>query len=228
MTVATKKLSQLHSDERGAMMLMSIFMAMIMVAMLYYVAAVGESVAFRERIQDGATSDADGRFVLHGTGDRITVWHPDRSATTVPVSRARRASSTAVVMHHRGRERTNSNLHEDDGGLGLPYRVIATAAGDLGAPAAKKYDIEVWLPSEGRYRELTSCSNYTDYSARRMGTRVRAESGNELVHTLNGTAAAIGRTLLNLFEHGQRSDGRFVVPEVLVPICGFESVPVPG
>jgi seryl-tRNA synthetase len=110
------------------------------------------------------------------------------------------------------------------GGLGLPYRVVNIAAGDLGAPAAKKYDIEVWLPSEGRYRELTSCSNYTDFSARRLGTRFRAERGTELVHTLNGTACAVGRALLNLFEHYQRPDGGFAVPDALVPLCGFDQV----
>jgi seryl-tRNA synthetase len=108
--------------------------------------------------------------------------------------------------------------------LGLPYRVIAVAAGDLGAPAAKKYDIEAWLPSEGRYREVTSCSNYTDYSARRLGTRVKGDKGSELVHTLNGTACAVGRTLLFLFEHGQQPDGSLVVPEALRPFCGFESI----
>ena len=81
------------------------------------------------------------------------------------------------------------------GALGLPYRVVNIAAGDLGAAATKKYDLEVWLPSEGRYRELTSCSNYRDFSARRLGTRVRGEHGNQLVHTLNGTACAVGRTL---------------------------------
>ncbi len=74
------------------------------------------------------------------------------------------------------------------GGLGLPYRVVNIAAGDLGPAAAKKFDIEAWLPSEGAYREITSCSNYTDYSARRLGTRVKGERGSELVHTLNGTA----------------------------------------
>ncbi len=109
-------------------------------------------------------------------------------------------------------------------GLGLPYRVVNIATGDLGAPAAKKYDIEVWLPSEGRYRELTSCSNYTDYSARRLGTRVRNEKGTELVHTLNGTACAVGRTLVNLLEHYQRPDGSLAVPEVLIPWCGFDRV----
>ena len=110
------------------------------------------------------------------------------------------------------------------GGLGLPYRVIAVAAGDLGAPAAKKYDIEVWLPSEGRYRELTSCSNYTDYSARRLGARMKGERGTSLLHTLNGTACAIGRTLLFLFEHYQDSGGALAVPDVLRPLTGFERV----
>lgn len=109
--------------------------------------------------------------------------------------------------------------------LGLPYRVINVAAGDLGNPAAKKYDCEVWLPSEGAYRELTSCSNYTDYSARRLGTRAKGESGSDFVHTLNGTACAVGRTLLFLMEHYQEADGSFTVPDVLRPFCGFDSVP---
>jgi seryl-tRNA synthetase len=109
-------------------------------------------------------------------------------------------------------------------GLGLPYRVVSCATGELGAAAAKKYDIEVWLPSEGRYRELTSCSNYLDYSARRLGTRVRAEGGTRPLHTLNGTACAVGRTLVFLFEHCQRPDGSFAVPEALVPLCGFDRV----
>ncbi|MGH8991889.1 MAG: serine--tRNA ligase, partial [Acidimicrobiia bacterium] len=115
-------------------------------------------------------------------------------------------------------------------GLGLPYRVIAVAAGDLGAPAAKKYDLEVWLPSEGRYRELTSCSNYTDYSARRLSTRMRPAGGGttRLVHTLNGTACAVGRTLLFLFEHYQDEGGALAVPDVLRPFTGFDRVPPPG
>ena len=104
--------------------------------------------------------------------------------------------------------------------LGLPYRIVNIAAGDLGPAAAKKYDLEAWLPSEGRYRELTSCSNYLDYSARRLGTRVRDESGTRLVHTLNGTACAVSRTLVFLFEHYQQENGSFVVPEVLQPFLG--------
>jgi seryl-tRNA synthetase len=106
------------------------------------------------------------------------------------------------------------------GGLGLPYRVITVAAGDLGAAAAKKYDIEAWLPSEQRYREVTSCSNYTDYSARRMGTRAKAGGGSSFVHTLNGTGCAIGRTLLHIFENHQQPDGTIAVPEPLRPHLG--------
>jgi len=108
--------------------------------------------------------------------------------------------------------------------LQLPYRVINVAAGDLGNAAAKKYDCEVWLPSEGAYRELTSCSNYTDYSARRLGTRAKGEGGSDYVHTLNGTACAVGRMLLFLMEHYQQADGSFAVPDVLTPLCGFTSV----
>ena len=110
------------------------------------------------------------------------------------------------------------------GGLGLPYRVVNIAAGDLGPAAAKKYDVEVWLPSEGAYRELTSCSNYLDFSARRLSTRVKTESGNQLLHTLNGTACAVGRTLLFLFEHYQDADGGFAVPDVLRPFTGFDRI----
>src|SRR5689334_11353576 len=108
--------------------------------------------------------------------------------------------------------------------LGLPYRVVNVAAGDLGAAAAKKYDVEVWLPSEGRYRESHSCSNYLDFSARRLNTRVRDVDGNQLVHTLNGTAVAVSRMLVFLFEHYQDPDGAFVVPEVLRAYTGFDRV----
>ena len=111
--------------------------------------------------------------------------------------------------------------------LELPYRVINVASGDLGAAAAKKYDLEVWLPSEGTYREVTSCSNYTDYSARRMGSRYRDDQGTGLLHTLNGTACAISRTLVFLMENRQQSDGSIAVPDALRPYVGFESIPGP-
>ena len=103
-------------------------------------------------------------------------------------------------------------------GLELAYRVVNVAAGDLGGAAAKKYDLEVWLPGQDRYRELTSCSNYTDYGARRGQTRVRRGSGEvEVLHTLNGTATAIGRTLIAIVENHQRADGSVGLPAALHP-----------
>jgi seryl-tRNA synthetase len=101
--------------------------------------------------------------------------------------------------------------------LGLPYRVVNIAAWDLGASAAKKYDVEAWLPGQGRYRELTSCSNTTDYQARRLNARYRpAEEGSpRFLHTLNGTAVAVGRTIIAVVENGQREDGTIAIPEVL-------------
>jgi len=104
------------------------------------------------------------------------------------------------------------------GNLELPYRIVNTASGDLGGAAAKKYDIEAWLPGQGRYRELTSCSNCTDYQARRMQTRVRRGSGGvEVLHTLNGTATAVGRTLIAIMENHQREDGSVALPKALHP-----------
>jgi len=111
--------------------------------------------------------------------------------------------------------------------LQLPYRVVNIAAGDLGSAAAKKYDCEVWLPSEGAYREVTSCSNYLDYSARRLDTRIKGESGSQFAHTLNGTAIPVARMLVFLMEHYQQADGTFSVPEVLRPFCGLDSISPP-
>jgi seryl-tRNA synthetase len=103
------------------------------------------------------------------------------------------------------------------GELEIPYRVVNIAVGDLGAPAAKKYDCEAWIPSQGRYREVTSCSNTTDYQARRLGARYRPEGGGspEAVHTLNGTATAVGRTIIALIENRQEADGGFTLPDTL-------------
>jgi seryl-tRNA synthetase len=101
--------------------------------------------------------------------------------------------------------------------LEIPYRVVNIAVGDLGAPAAKKYDCEAWIPSQGRYRELTSCSNTTDFQARRLGCRYRPGDGGspEAVHTLNGTATAVGRTIIALIENRQEADGSFSLPNSL-------------
>jgi seryl-tRNA synthetase len=98
--------------------------------------------------------------------------------------------------------------------LGLPYRVMNIAVGDLGAPAAKKYDIEAWFPTQGRYREITSCSNTTDYQARRLNIRFRRDGNLEFVHTLNGTGAT-ARALLSIMENFQDEGGTVAVPEVL-------------
>jgi seryl-tRNA synthetase len=99
--------------------------------------------------------------------------------------------------------------------LGLHYRVVNVAVGDLGGSAAKKYDIEAWLPGQGRYRELTSCSNTTDYQARRLECRMRTERGPRVLHTLNGTAVTSSRTLIAILETHQRADGSVAVPAVL-------------
>jgi seryl-tRNA synthetase len=101
--------------------------------------------------------------------------------------------------------------------LNIPYRVVNIAVDDLGASAAKKYDCEAWLPSQQRYRELTSTSNTTDYQARRLDIRHRSAGGSkpEILHTLNGTAIAVGRTLIAMLENGQQEDGSVALPEVL-------------
>ncbi|MDP8955545.1 MAG: serine--tRNA ligase [Actinomycetota bacterium] len=99
--------------------------------------------------------------------------------------------------------------------LEIAYRVVNVCTGELGASAAKKYDIEAWLPGQQRYREITSTSNTTDYQARRLECRVRLPDGNRPVHTLNGTLSAIGRTLIALMENGQREDGSVELPRAL-------------
>jgi seryl-tRNA synthetase len=111
--------------------------------------------------------------------------------------------------------------------LEIPYRVVNVAVGDLGAPAAKKYDCEAWIPSQGRYRELTSCSNTTDYQARRLGARYRPTdgAGPVPVHTLNGTACAVGRTIIALIENRQERDGSFTLPKTLHELGAPERIP---
>ncbi|HEX3690562.1 MAG TPA: serine--tRNA ligase [Solirubrobacteraceae bacterium] len=114
--------------------------------------------------------------------------------------------------------------------LEIPYRVVAIAIDDLGASAASKYDIEAWLPGQGRYRELTSTSNTTDYQARRLDIRYRGGDGKPAhLATLNGTAVAVGRTIVALLENGQREDGSVALPAVLVPFGAPELLPAaPG
>jgi seryl-tRNA synthetase len=108
--------------------------------------------------------------------------------------------------------------------LEIPYRVLVMCAGDLGAAAAKKVDHEAWLPGGNRYLELTSATNATDYQARRLQVRFRGDGGTRLVHTLNGTACAVGRTIVALLENHQRGDGRVSIPEALRPYTGFSEI----
>lgn len=111
--------------------------------------------------------------------------------------------------------------------LELPYRVVSLCGGDIGFSAAKTYDLEVWLPGEGKYREISSCSNFEDFQARRANIRFRPSGGGKprFVHTLNGSGLAIGRTLVALLENGQRGDGSIAIPKALRPyLSGVEKI----
>jgi len=110
--------------------------------------------------------------------------------------------------------------------LGLPYRTIVLCSGDMGFGSAKTYDIEVWLPGQQKYREISSCSNFVDFQARRANIRFKrtGKKGTEFVHTLNGSGLAIGRTLVAILENGQQEDGSVVIPEKLQPYFGAEKI----
>ncbi|WP_313233575.1 serine--tRNA ligase [Tissierella praeacuta] len=119
-------------------------------------------------------------------------------------------------------EKLTNNAEEVLKQLGLPYRVVALCSGDLGFSSAKTYDIEVWMPSYGRYVEISSCSNFEDFQARRANIRYRKEDTGkvEFVHTLNGSGLAVGRTFAAILENYQQEDGTVIVPEVLRPYMG--------
>jgi seryl-tRNA synthetase len=114
--------------------------------------------------------------------------------------------------------------------LDLPYRVVTLSTGDLGFAAAKTYDLEVWLPGQGAYREISSCSNCEDFQARRAGLRFRPAGGGKpaLLHTLNGSGLAVGRTLIAILENFQQGDGSVLVPEALRPYLGVERISPAG
>ncbi|MFI5024902.1 MAG: serine--tRNA ligase [Alphaproteobacteria bacterium] len=132
----------------------------------------------------------------------VSIAHPDASE----------------VEHERMTECAEAVLKR----LGLPYRTVVLCTGDMGFSARKTYDIEAWLPGQGRYREISSCSNCGDYQARRMAARFRraGERGTRLVHTLNGSGIAVGRALIAILENFQEADGSIAVPEVLRPYMG--------
>jgi seryl-tRNA synthetase len=111
--------------------------------------------------------------------------------------------------------------------LELPYRKVRLCGGDLGFSAAMTYDLEVWLPGQDAYREISSCSNFRDYQARRMQARWRnPETGKpELLHTLNGSGLAVGRTLVAVIENGQQRDGSISIPSALIPYFGADTIP---
>jgi len=111
-------------------------------------------------------------------------------------------------------------------GLGIPYRVVDTATGDLGAPAYRKFDLEAWMPGRGEYGEITSTSNCTDYQARRLNIRYRLKGrkGTQFLHTLNGTAVAVSRAAIAILENYQQADGSVVIPEVLRPLVGKQRI----
>ena len=110
--------------------------------------------------------------------------------------------------------------------LGLPFRTMLLSTGDTGFSAEKTYDIEVWLPGQGAYREISSCSRCNNFQARRMNTRFKNEKTkkNEFVHTLNGSGVAVGRCLIAILENCQQKDGSIVLPQALVPYFGEESI----
>jgi seryl-tRNA synthetase len=123
-------------------------------------------------------------------------------------------------------EKLTNNAEDILQKLGLPYRVVALCTGDLGFSSAKTYDLEVWLPGQNKYREISSCSNFGDFQARRANIRFKREGkkGTEFVHTLNGSSLAIGRTVVAILENYQQKDGSVLVPEVLRPYMGTERI----
>lgn len=132
--------------------------------------------------------------------EMVSIAHPDHSETE----------------HERMTQCAETILKR----LGLPYRVIVLCTGDMGFSSRKTYDIEVWLPGQGRYREISSCSNCGDFQARRMKARFKTDKGNRFVHTLNGSGLAVGRTLVAVLENYQQEDGSIIVPDALKPYMG--------
>lgn len=155
-----------------------------------------------------------------GSGTRHTRTH---SSTPIQQSRTRQ-----VLRPETSYDELESLTHEAElvlKNIGLPYRVVCLCSGDLGFSSAKTYDIEVWMPSYGRYVEISSCSNFEDFQARRMNIRYRDEKGKTaLVHTLNGSGLAIGRTTAAILENFQNADGSVTVPEVLRPYMGTDVI----
>ncbi len=182
------------------------------------------------------TSEAT--LVAYHADEVIDVTKPQRYAAYTPCYRREAGAygkdTTGILRGHQFNKVemvsfTNASQSHDEhlfllsiqeeiiNALKLPYRVMNLASGDMSGHAAQCFDIEVWLPGQNKYRELTSCSNVTDYQARRMNIRHKTGDGLEFVHTLNGTATATGRTMIAILENYQQSEGSVVVPDVLRP-----------
>ena len=166
---------------------------------------VGVSACFRREVGAHGLSDR-GIWRVHQFTkvEQIVICHPDESSG-----------------HH---EELLGNAVDMWDSLGLHYRVVNICTGDMGTVAARKYDLEAWLPGAGGYKEVVSCSNCTDYQANRLRMRFRTSEGNEAVHTLNSTAIATSRALVAIMEQNQMQDGRVNVPEVLRPYMGGQEV----
>ena len=162
---------------------------------------VGVSACFRREVGAHGLSDR-GIWRVHQFTkvEQIVISHPDESWN-----------------HH---EDLLTNAVDMWDSLGLHYRVVNICTGDMGTVAARKYDLEAWLPGAGQYKEVVSCSNCTDYQANRLRMRYRTSEGNEAVHTLNSTAIATSRALVAIMEQNQTEDGRVAIPEVLRPYMG--------
>ena len=170
--------------------------------------AAGRAAAFATRASRPASGARPARRARTRAGSS--------ASTSSTRSRCSRSSSPSASREEH--ERLLAIQERILEALELPYRVVDIPVGDLGAPAARKFDCEAWIPSQERYREVTSCSNTTDYQARRLDCRFRPEPEAQPlpVHTLNGTAVAVGRTLIALIENGQQADGSVVLPAALV------------
>jgi len=140
---------------------------------------------------------------------------------------------TKVEMFAYTRPEDSAKMHEEflaleEGlwqGLGIPYRVVEMCTGELGAQAARKFDLEAWMPGRADFGEVTSTSNTTDYQARRLNIRYRTQgAGLEFVHTLNGTAIATSRAIIAILENFQQGDGSVKMPDILVPYLGFDAI----
>ncbi|MGV1015067.1 MAG: aminoacyl--tRNA ligase-related protein, partial [Methyloceanibacter sp.] len=145
-------------------------------------------------------------------------------------SKVELVSITTPQQSAKEHERMTASAEEVLKRLEIPYRVVVLSTGDMGFAASKTYDIEVWLPGQGAYREISSCSNCGDFQARRMNARYRPKDAKQprLVHTLNGSGVAVGRALIAVLENYQEEDGSIRIPAALVPYMGgLTKIPTP-